>query len=82
MELKDPRRREYGALNMTERPTAQQQAIADRPTTGGWWLFKELTVSGDFELVLAFSLIGLLIVLNLMFHFPELGAVIAQYNQF
>jgi hypothetical protein len=30
----------------------------------------------------AFSLIGLLAALNLMFRFPELGALIAQYNQF
>lgn len=67
---------------MTERPTAQQQVVADRPNAGGRLRFKESTASGDFELVLAFSLIGLLIVLNLLFHFPELGAVIAQYNQF
>jgi len=33
-------------------------------------------------LVAAFSLIGVLIVLNVMFRFPELGALIAQYNQF
>ena len=67
---------------MTERPTAQQQIIGARTNTGAWSRFKELSGSGDFELVLAFSLIGLLIVLNLLFHFPELGAVIAQYNQF
>ena len=30
----------------------------------------------------AFSLIGLLVTLNVILHFPEWGAVIAQYNQF
>jgi hypothetical protein len=32
--------------------------------------------------VVAFSLIGLLLTLNVILHFPEWGAVIAQYNQF
>jgi hypothetical protein len=70
---------------MVERPTAQQQqVIAQRATTptGFWFRFKELTAKSDFQLVLAFSLIGLLIALNLMFRFPEYGAIIAQYNQF
>jgi hypothetical protein len=30
----------------------------------------------------AFSLIGLLVTLNVILYFPEWGAVIAQYNQF
>jgi hypothetical protein len=32
--------------------------------------------------VVAFSLIGLLVTLNVILLFPEWGAVIAQYNQF
>ena len=36
----------------------------------------------DWFPVVAFSLIGLLIVHNLMLRFPELGAVIAASNQF
>ncbi len=69
---------------MVERPTAQQQIITQRvPTaTGFWFRFKELTARSDFQLVLAFSVIGLLVALNLMFRFPEYGAIIAQYNQF
>jgi hypothetical protein len=67
---------------MTERPRVQHQVIAARPTSGAWSRFKELAARGDFQLVLAFSLIGLLITLNLIFRFPEFGAVIAQYNQF
>ena len=31
---------------------------------------------------IALALIGCLLALNLMLRFPELGAVIAQYNQF
>jgi hypothetical protein len=70
---------------MVERSTPQQQQIiAQRATTetGVWSRFKERASSGDFQLVLAFSLIGLLVALNLMFRFPEYGAIIAQYNQF
>jgi hypothetical protein len=36
----------------------------------------------DFQAVLAFCLIGFLLALNLMMRFPDLGAVIEQYNQF
>ena len=36
----------------------------------------------DLQAVVAFCLIGLLLTLNVMFRFPELGAIIAQYNQF
>jgi hypothetical protein len=32
--------------------------------------------------VVAFCLIGLLTTLNVVLHFPEWGAVIAQYNQY
>jgi hypothetical protein len=67
---------------MTERPTVQHQVIAAQPTTGAWSRFREFVGSADFQLALAFSLIGLLITLNLIFRFPEFGAVIAQYNQF
>jgi hypothetical protein len=70
---------------MTERSTSHQpQVIAERlarpigsPPRAG-----ETNARGDWQLVLAFSLIGLLLALNLMFRFPELGAVIAKYNQF
>jgi hypothetical protein len=70
---------------MTERPATQQSQILTgsvAPVPRAWSRFKELVNRGDFQLALAFSLIGLLITLNLIFRFPELGAVIAQYNQF
>jgi hypothetical protein len=71
-----------GVPHMVER-TPQQRVIAQRATeTGLWPRFKERAAASDFQLVLAFSLIGLLIALNLMFRFPDYGAIIAQYNQF
>ena len=36
----------------------------------------------DLQTVVAFSLIGLLLTLNVLFRFPDLGAIIAQYYQF
>jgi hypothetical protein len=36
----------------------------------------------DLLVVVAFCLIGLLLMLNMMFRFPDLGAVIEQYNRF
>jgi hypothetical protein len=68
---------------MVERSTPRQQVISQPVTsTSSWSRFKELATQSDFQLVLAFSLIGLLVALNLMFRFPEYGAIIAQYNQF
>lgn len=70
---------------MTERPASHQPQILTgsvAPVPRAWSRFKDFVTRGDFQLVLAFSLIGLLITLNLMFRFPDLGAVIAQYNQF
>lgn len=38
--------------------------------------------STDLPAVIAFSLIGLLLTLTVMLRFPEIGALVAQYNQF
>ena len=38
--------------------------------------------STDLPAGIAFSLIGLLLALNVMLRFPEIGALVAQYNQF
>ena len=56
--------------------------ITDRyidPPERSW---RKLLTDPDLNAVVAFSLIGLLLALNLMFRFPDFGAVIAQYNQF
>jgi hypothetical protein len=44
--------------------------------------FLTAITNSDVEVVLALSLIGLLLTFNVMFRFPELGALIAQSNQF
>lgn len=70
---------------MTERSTSHQpQVIAERliRPVGSPPQSTASSSKGDWQLVVAFSLIGLLAALNLMFRFPELGALIAQYNQF
>jgi hypothetical protein len=36
----------------------------------------------DLPTMIAYSLIGLLLALNVMLRFPEIGALVAQYNQF
>jgi hypothetical protein len=36
----------------------------------------------DLPTLIASSLIGLLLALNFMLRFPEIGALVAQYNQF
>ena len=36
----------------------------------------------DLSAVLIFGAIGLLVTFNLILRFPDLGAIIAQYNQF
>ncbi len=63
----------------TVRPAAK---IADRyidPAERSW---RKLLTDPDLNAVVAFSLIGLLLALNLMFRFPDFGAVIAEYSQF
>jgi hypothetical protein len=39
-------------------------------------------VNPDFLTVAAFSVVGILVMLNLILRFPDLGLLIAQYNQF
>jgi hypothetical protein len=56
--------------------------IADRdidPPERSW---TELITDPDLKAVVAFSLIGLLTALNLMFRFPDFGDLIAQNKQF
>ena len=42
----------------------------------------KVSINTDWVPVAAFSLLGLLLALNVMVWFPELGATIAQFNQF
>ena len=52
------------------------------PAEEPWQWILIAVANPDLQAVVAFSLIGLLLTLNVMFRFPELGALIAQYNQF
>jgi hypothetical protein len=52
------------------------------PAEEPWQRILIAVANPDLQTVVAFSLIGLLLTLNVMFRFPELGALVAQYNQF
>jgi hypothetical protein len=56
--------------------------ITDRYTDPPKRSWRELITDPDLNVVVAFSLIGLLLAPNLIFRFPDFGGVIAQYNQF
>jgi hypothetical protein len=49
---------------------------------GQWRKFLALFSNSDLPMIIAFCLLGLLLTLSLMLRFPDLGAVIEQYNQF
>jgi hypothetical protein len=77
---------EKGNAQMNNQVRNHEQAfsqITDRytPASGGspW---RQVIADRGLQAVVAFSLIGLLLALNLMFRFPDIGAVIEQYNQF
>jgi hypothetical protein len=85
-------RRRLGPCRPARRKFANEEAAEDRhgsssgknrdryidPAERSW---RELLTDPDLNAVVAFSLIGLLLALTLMFRFPDLGALIAQYNQ-
>jgi hypothetical protein len=52
------------------------------PPEKPWQRILIAVTNPDLQAVVAFSLIGLLLTLNVMFRFPDLGAIIAQYNQY
>jgi hypothetical protein len=54
-----------------------EQTIAQAAPT-----FWQKTIGSDWWPVVAFSATGLLLMLDLMLRFPDLGAIIAQANQF
>lgn len=47
-----------------------------------WPKFLAIFSDPNLPLVLAFCLLGVLLTLSLILQFPDLGAVIEQYNQF
>jgi hypothetical protein len=70
---------------MNQPLSAREQALAtstDRYVNAPDRSWRQIVADSNLQAVTAFCLIGLLLALNLMFRFPEFGAVIAQYNQF
>jgi uncharacterized membrane protein YdfJ with MMPL/SSD domain len=47
-----------------------------------WTRLVTAIANPDLHAVVAFCLIGILLALNLILRFPDLGAIIEQYNQF
>ncbi|MGB8743019.1 MAG: hypothetical protein WCD52_23070 [Xanthobacteraceae bacterium] len=70
-------------MNKQQPKVRELQALPEKKNTNQSWhrLYAALT-DPDLQVVAAFCLIGLLLTLNLIFRFPDMGAVIAQYNQF
>ena len=60
----------------------RNHAMTDQAITAASASQSKTSPVGEWWPVIAFSLIGLLVTLNVILHFPEWGAVIAQYNQF
>jgi hypothetical protein len=59
-------------------PTKSPASIAKT----AWHRTVAAIMTPDLSAVIAFCLIGFLLALNLILRFPDLGAVIEQYNQF
>jgi hypothetical protein len=63
-------------------PPAKAKSKYLRPAEEPWQRILIAVTNPDLQAVVAFTLIGLLLTLNVMFRSPDLGAIIAQYNQF
>ena len=63
-------------------PPAKSTARPASIAKAAWLQAVAAIMTPDLSAVIAFCLIGFLLPLNLMLRFPNLGAVIAQYNQF
>jgi hypothetical protein len=70
-------------MNKQQPKVHELQALPETKSASESWhrLYAAVT-DPDLQIVAAFCLIGLLLTLNLIFRFPDMGAVIAQYNQF
>jgi hypothetical protein len=74
---------------MNKRPDSRErQSVAKAKVgyvdaeDGSWQQFIAGVANPELHTVVAFSLIGFLVALNLILRFPDMGAVIAQYNLF
>ena len=69
-------------LRKNFRPSDCSPGAYIRPIVGKSAKDAERPANTDLPAVIVFSLIGLLLTLYLMRSFPDLGALVAQYNQF
>jgi hypothetical protein len=53
-----------------------------RKTTPAWSWLVAASRDANLIVIVLFCAIGLLVTVNLMLRFPDLGTLIAQYNQF
>jgi hypothetical protein len=61
---------------------ANAKSKYSHPAEEPWQLILTAVTNPDLQAVVAVSLIGLLLTLNVMFRFSDLGTIISQYNQF
>jgi hypothetical protein len=52
------------------------------PVKTGWRRFMAVVSDPELQTIVAFSAIGLLIMLNAILRFPDFGLTFAEYNQF
>jgi hypothetical protein len=66
-----------------ELPTVTTRAYTRAsPVRMGWSRFVAVVSNPELQTVVAFSMIGLLVMLNTIFRFPDFGQTIAQFAQF
>jgi hypothetical protein len=52
------------------------------PVKTGWWRFVAIVSDPELQTIVAFSAIGVLIMLNAILRFPDFGLTFAEFNQF
>ena len=72
----------YMPINRKLKPLVKSQYPRVETAVRLWPRVVAAITNTDMLAVIAFSLIGLLLTINCMLRFPDLGAVIEQYNQF
>ena len=63
--------------------TVEESRRYGKVTTKGWWsALVAAIVNPHLHTIVALLLIALLLMLNFILRFPDLGAIVAEYNQF
>lgn len=58
------------------------QSRASRPASTPWGRFTVAIISSELPIIVAICLAGLLLMLNFMKQYPDVGAIMQQYNMF